>query len=110
MLKGKYGDNVYTWHWGTVCEINDDSNNYPYIFAYKDGDYKNSNNTTRIMLAVNNNDIEKLKLLQQKAKASELEDVDGNKMALLETLPANTTDDDVVRNIKEWTDKINAIK
>lgn len=110
MLKGKYGDNVYTWHWGTVCEIKDDTDNNPYIFAYKDGDYKNNDDTTRIMLAVNNNDIEKLKVLQQKASASEIEDVDGYKMALLETLPKNTTDDDIAQNIGKWSDKINNIK
>ncbi len=62
------------------------------------------------MLAVNNNDEEKLKVLQQKASASEPENVDGYNMALLETLPPNTTDDDVVQKIKEWTDKINSIK
>ena len=62
------------------------------------------------MLAVNNNDIEKLKVLQQKASASEIEDVDGYKMALLETLPKNTTDDDIAQNIGKWSDKINNIK
>jgi hypothetical protein len=114
ILKEKYpenGNSIYTWHWGTVCEIKDGTDNYPYIFAYKDGDYKNSNNTTRIMLAVNDNDEKKLNaLLQQQASASKSENVDGYNMALLETLPANTTDDEVVQKIKKWTDEINKIK
>ena len=113
MLKKKYGESssCYTWHWGTVCEIDDGSENNPYIFAYKDGNYKNSNNTIQIMLGVNKNDSDKLRNLLPKANVNnEIIDVDKFNMVLLEVLPDSATDDVIVQNIRKWFEKINGLK